>query len=287
MSGRRDAKGTLYVVATPIGNLDDITLRALKVLKAVELVAAEDTRRTGNLLRHYGIETPVLSVHEHNERARVDRIIARLERGGSVALVTDAGTPAVSDPGAALVSAIRDGGFRVEPIPGASAIAAAFSASGVQTDGFTFMAFPPIRSKDRKLWLSKLHEAVQDRAVIFFEAPHRLLKTLEELSVSVNRPIMAARELTKLHEELAWGTPSELIDRFQSPQGEFTIVIPPSNQAQKAASPPTDAEIAFLFGQITDTVRTKSKKDAARLVGEQLGLAAREVYAALERHKLG
>ena len=287
MSGRRDAKGTLYVVATPIGNLDDITLRALKVLKAVELVAAEDTRRTGNLLRHYGIETAVLSVHEHNERARVDRIIARLERGGSVALVTDAGTPAVSDPGAALVSAVRDGGFRVEPIPGASAIAAAFSASGVQTDGFTFLAFPPIRSKDRKLWLSKLREAVQDRAVIFFEAPHRLLKTLEELSISVDRPIMAARELTKLHEELAWGTPSELIDRFQSPHGEFTIVIPPSNQAQKAANPPTDAEIASLFGQVTDNVATRSKKDAARLVGERLGLAAREVYAALERHKLG
>src|SRR5512145_1540183 len=136
MSGRRDAKGTLYVVATPIGNLDDITLRALKVLKAVELVAAEDTRRTGNLLRHYGIETPVLSVHEHNERARIDRIVGLLERGGAVALVTDAGTPAVSDPGAALVSAIRDAGFRVEPIPGASAIAAAFSASGVHSDGF-------------------------------------------------------------------------------------------------------------------------------------------------------
>jgi 16S rRNA (cytidine1402-2'-O)-methyltransferase len=276
MSGRRDARGTLYVVATPIGNLDDITLRALKVLKAVELVAAEDTRRTGNLLRHYGIETPVLSVHEHNERAR-----------GSVALVTDAGTPAVSDPGAALVSAIRDAGFRVEPIPGPSAIAAAFSASGVQTEGFTFLAFPPIRSKDRKIWLSKLQAAALDRAVIFFEAPHRLLRTLEELSISVNRPIMAARELTKVHEELAWGTPSELINRFRTPQGEFTIVIPPADQAEKVVDPPTDAEIAALFGQITDTVATKSKKDAARLVGERLGLAAKDVYAALERQKLG
>jgi 16S rRNA (cytidine1402-2'-O)-methyltransferase len=287
MSGRHDGRATLYVVATPIGNLDDITLRALKVLKAVELVAAEDTRRTGNLLRHYGIETPVLSVHAHNERARIDRIIGHLDRGSSVALVTDAGTPAVSDPGAALVAAIRDAGFRIEPLPGASAIAAAFSASGVQSDGFTFLAFPPIRSKDRKVWLSRLQAAVRDRAVIFFEAPHRLLRTLEELSIYVNRPIMAARELTKIHEELVWGTPSELIDRFQSPQGEFTIVIPPSNQAQKSVDPPTDAEIVALFGQITDSVATKSKKDAARLVGEQLGLAAREVYAALERHKLG
>ena len=287
MSGHRDAKGTLYVVATPIGNLDDITLRALKVLKAVELVAAEDTRRTGNLLRHYGIETRVLSVHEHNERARIDRIVGLLERGGSVALVTDAGTPAVSDPGATLISAIRDAGFRVEPIPGASAIAAAFSASGVHSDGFTFLAFPPIRAKDRNLWFSKLEAAALDRAVIFFEAPHRLRKTLDELSISVSRPIMLARELTKLHEELAWGTPSELIERFQAPKGEFTVVVPPADQGQKAVSTASDREIAALFGQITDLVATDSKKDAARLVGERLGLTARQVYAALIRHKLG
>ena len=287
MSGRRDAKGTLYVVATPIGNLDDITLRALKVLKAVELVAAEDTRRTGNLLRHYGIETSVLSVHEHNERARIDRIVGLLERGGSVALVTDAGTPAVSDPGAALVSAIRDAGFRVEPIPGASAIAAAFSASGVRSDGFTFLAFPPIRAKDRKFWISSLEAAARARAVIFFEAPHRLLKTLDELSILVDRPIMVARELTKLHEELAWGTPSDLIERFKTPKGEFTVVVPPADLSQKAVNPPSDGEIAVLFGQITDSVATASKKDAARLVGERLGLTARQVYAALLRHKLG
>ena len=287
MSGRRDAKGTLYVVATPIGNLDDITLRALKVLKAVELVAAEDTRRTGNLLRHYGIQTPVLSVHEYNERARIDRIVGLLERGGSVALVTDAGTPAVSDPGAALVSAIRDAGFRVEPIPGASAIAAAFSASGVHSDGFTFLAFPPIRAKDRKLWIASLEVAARDRAVVFFEAPHRLLKTLDELSVSVDRPIMVARELTKLHEELAWGTPSDLIEHFRTPKGEFTVVVPPADLSQKPVNPPSDGEIAVLFGQITDSMATASKKDAARLVGERLGLTARQVYAALLRHKLG
>jgi 16S rRNA (cytidine1402-2'-O)-methyltransferase len=137
------------------------------------------------------------------------------------------------------------------------------------------------------LWLSKLQAATLDRAVIFFEAPHRLLKTLEELSTSVNRPIMAARELTKIHEELAWGTPTELIERFQTPQGEFTIVIPPADPAQKVAEPPTDEEIAALFGQITDLVATKSKRDAARLVGERLGLAAKDVYAALERHKIG
>ena len=146
--------GVLYVVATPIGNLEDITLRALKTLKTVQLVAAEDTRRTGNLLRHFEIEVPIISVHEHNEEARVQKILGRLAKGESVALVTDAGTPGVSDPGAGLVAAVRGAGFRIEPIPGASAVAAAISAAGIKSDGFTFMEFPPIRSKDRKLWFA-------------------------------------------------------------------------------------------------------------------------------------
>jgi 16S rRNA (cytidine1402-2'-O)-methyltransferase len=133
------AAGTLFVVATPIGNLEDITLRALKILKTVQLVAAEDTRRTGNLLRHFGIDVPVISVHEHNEQARVQKIAGRLAKGESVALVTDAGTPGVSDPGAGLVAAMREAGFRVEPIPGASAVAAAISAAGINSDGFTFL----------------------------------------------------------------------------------------------------------------------------------------------------
>src|SRR5262245_12622120 len=135
----RESKGVLYVVATPIGNLEDITLRALKVLEQVGLVAAEDTRRTGILLRHYGIDTSIVSVHEHNERARIDRILGQLTKGESVALVTDAGTPGISDPGAALVASVRDAGFTVEPIPGASAVAAAISASGIQSHGFTFL----------------------------------------------------------------------------------------------------------------------------------------------------
>src|SRR6185503_2576693 len=174
----RDSKGVLYVVATPIGNLDDITLRAIKILKQVQLVAAEDTRRTGILLRHFGIDTSILSVHEHNERARVDRIVSQLAKGESVALLTDAGTPGISDPGAALVAAIRTAGFKVEPIPGASAVAAAISASGVSSQGFTFLGFPPIRSKDRKLWLEQLSEASRHRLVVFFEAPHKVKKTL-------------------------------------------------------------------------------------------------------------
>jgi 16S rRNA (cytidine1402-2'-O)-methyltransferase len=174
--------GTLFVVATPIGNLEDITLRALKVLKAVQLVAAEDTRRTGILLRHFDIEVPIISVHEHNERARVEKIVGRLSKGESVALVTDAGTPGVSDPGAALVGAIRGAGFRIEPIPGASAVAAAISAAGINSDGFAFLGFPPVRGKDRKQWFESLLSSTRDRAAVFFEAPHKLRKTLKDLA---------------------------------------------------------------------------------------------------------
>src|SRR4029453_7776241 len=220
----RDSKGVLYVVATPIGNLDDITLRAIKILKQVQLVAAEDTRRTGILLRHFGIETSILSVHEHNEHARIERIVSQLAKGESVALVTDAGTPGISDPGAALVAAIRAAGFGVEPIPGASAVAAAISASGVSSQGFTFLGFPPIRSKDRKSWLEQLSEASRHRLVVFFEAPHKFRKTLEDLDKLVKRPIIIGREITKIHEEFVCGTIPELLTRFEVPQGEFTVL---------------------------------------------------------------
>lgn len=279
--------GTLYVVATPIGNLEDITLRALKVLKSVQLVAAEDTRRTGILLRHFDIEVPITSVREHNERARVDKIVGRLANGESVALVTDAGTPGVSDPGAALVAAVRAGGYRIEPIPGATAVAAAISAAGIHSHGFTFLGFPPVRGKDRRQWFGAVTEAARDRAVIFFEAPHKLRKTLEELALSVDRPIFVARELTKVHEELIWASPNDLLKRFANPHGEFTLVIPPLGARETKPEMRPDSEIAQIVGQITKTQQTKSLRQAARLAGAQLGMSAREVYAALDRVKLG
>ena len=219
--------GTLFVVATPIGNLEDITLRALRVLKEVALVAAEDTRRTGNLLRHYDIHTPLLSLHEHNEGARTPKLIHRLEQGDSIALVTDAGTPGVSDPGAQLVAAVRKAGLRVEPIPGASAVLAALSAAGIPSDGFGFAGFAPIKAKDRKRWFDLLLLGSRDRAMVFFEAPHRLQKTLKELDNLVKQPIIVARELTKLHEEFIIGTPGQLIMVFAQPIGEFTLILPP------------------------------------------------------------
>ena len=282
----RDSKAVLYVVATPIGNLDDITLRAIKILKQVELVAAEDTRRTGILLRHYGITTPILSVHEHNEKARVERIVGRLAKGESVALVTDAGTPGISDPGAALVAAIRGAGFTVEPIPGASAVAAAISASGISSHGFLFLGFPPIRSKDRKQWFGEAATAAAKRLVVFFEAPHKLTKTLEELGSYVDRPILLGRELTKLHEEFARGTPKELLARFASPQGEFTLMIPPADPSIDQPEQASEEDVMVLFGQITESGAASSKREVAREVGERLGLSAKEVYEIVERNKL-
>ncbi|MFM8536439.1 MAG: 16S rRNA (cytidine(1402)-2'-O)-methyltransferase [Acidimicrobiia bacterium] len=282
----RDSNGVLYVVATPIGNLDDITLRALKVLKQVQLVAAEDTRRTGILLRHFGIETSILSVHEHNESARVERVTARLAKGESVALVTDAGTPGISDPGAALVAAVRQAGFTVEPIPGASAVVAAISASGISSQGFVFLGFPPIRLKDRKNWLAEVSRSSNDRLVVFFEAPHKVRKTLEDLVVLVKRPIIVARELTKLHEEFVQGTPAELLAKFQEPQGEFTVLVPPADASEIETDRPSDAEVVIVFGQIAERSALGSKREVARAVGERLGMTAKEVYDIVERSKL-
>jgi 16S rRNA (cytidine1402-2'-O)-methyltransferase len=273
------------VVATPIGNLEDMTLRAIKILKQVQLVAAEDTRRTGILLRHFEINTPILSVHEHNERARVERIVGRLAKGESVALVTDAGTPGISDPGAALVAAIRTAGFTIEPIPGASAVAAAISASGIQSHGFVFLGFPPIRGKDRKNWLAEVAEASKSRLVVCFEAPHKLRKTLEELGSYVNRPIMVARELTKMHEEFVKGTPGELLARFESPHGEFTLLIPPAEPSELAAEVVSDEDVLTLFGQITENGSAGTKREVAREVGERLGMTAKQVYEIVERNK--
>jgi 16S rRNA (cytidine1402-2'-O)-methyltransferase len=282
-----DRAGTLYVVATPIGNLEDITLRALRILKSVALVAAEDTRRTAILLRHYDIATPLLSVHEHNERDRVDRITDRLGEGDSVALVTDAGTPAVSDPGAHLVAAVREAGFRVEPIPGPSAVLAALSASGVASDGFAFVGFPPNRLNARTNWLASIVAESSKRAVVLFEAPHRIQATLRELSILVKQPIMLGRELTKAHEEIRVDTPANLADQFAEPRGEFTLVIPRSEQPSLASGTLTDAQIADEFGQMTLNEAVPSKREAVRKLATRLGLSPKAVYASLERNKIG
>src|SRR4051812_36051684 len=202
--------GTLFVVATPIGNLEDITVRALRILREVAVIAAEDTRRTQHLLARHGIATPTTSLHEHNEAGKSPSLIARLQQGESIALVSDAGTPTVSDPGGLLIRAAIDADVRVEPIPGPSAILAALAASGLPTDSFTFVGFPPTRSKERKTWFERLK--VVRGTVIFFEAPHRIDETLREFHRELGDcDVAVGRELTKVHEHLVRGPISTVI----------------------------------------------------------------------------
>jgi 16S rRNA (cytidine1402-2'-O)-methyltransferase len=218
--------GTLYVVATPIGNLEDITLRALRVLREVALIAAEDTRHTRKLLARYEIETPLLSFHEHSPPARLQKILQRLESGESVALVTDAGTPGISDPGASLVKAAHEAGIPVVPVPGASAVTAALSVSGFAAARFRFEGFPPRKAGARKRFFEAFQE--EDAPIVLFESPHRLLDTLQTaLEVLGDRPVVICREMTKQFEQIFHGTLSVALQHWQqhAPRGEFVIVL--------------------------------------------------------------
>lgn len=276
--GRGHAAGTLFVVATPIGNLEDITLRALRVLREVSVVAAEDTRRTGNLLRHYQIETPLLSLHEHNEHQRIGPLVRRLEAGESIAVVSDAGTPGISDPGARLVKAARAAGLRVDPIPGPSAVTAVLSASGLSFERFAFAGFAPIKSKDRKQWFEWV-SSLSDIPVVCFEAPHRIRRLLEDAGMLlVERPILIARELTKSYEEWLDGTTAV------PARGEFVIVFGQIANLTPAA-PPAPAEIVAEFGRLTENGGFASRREVVKAVAEQLGVSVRDVYETLERVK--
>ena len=277
--------GTLYVVATPIGNLEDITLRALRVFREVAVVAAEDTRRSGNLLRHYDIRTPLVSLHEHNEHRRRVQLVTRLKAGESIALVTDAGTPGISDPGASFVRAARDAGIRVEPVPGPSAVTATMSVAGVESQGFVFLGFLPTRSKDRKVALARLVE-FPTLSYICFEAPHRLRKTLRELHLILgNHQIFMARELTKIHEQWLEGPLETLEAEIGDPRGEFVIIIPPRLVDSAPAGDLTDQEVSSLFGQITEK-QLVGRRASIREVARRIGRSQKDVYAALERAKL-
>jgi 16S rRNA (cytidine1402-2'-O)-methyltransferase len=218
---------TLYLVATPIGNLEDMTFRALKVLKEAALIAAEDTRHSLKLLTHFGIQPrKLISCFEHNEVKRVSEILQVLESGGSVALITDAGMPAISDPGYWVVKAVLEKGFKVSPVPGASAPLAALAASGFQATPFTFMGFLPPKAGDRRSALLQVRS--EERTLVFFESPHRLRAALKDmLNVFGNRACAAARELTKLHEEFVRGRLEDLVRHFkdQEPMGEFVIIV--------------------------------------------------------------
>lgn len=222
---------TLYLVATPIGNLEDIILRALRVLKECDVVAAEDTRHSGSLLKHFGISKPLLSYFQFNEAKRSEEIIERLRRGEKVALVTDAGSPGISDPGERVVKAAINAGFRVESIPGASALVAAVTASGLPTEEFHFIGFLPHKSGQRRNKLESLKSF--DGTLVLYESPYRVEKLLGELNeVFPDRPVVLARELTKKFEEFLRGKPAELLALTQkrSLKGEFVVLIGPAEQ---------------------------------------------------------
>ncbi|MFZ9736768.1 MAG: 16S rRNA (cytidine(1402)-2'-O)-methyltransferase [Prochlorotrichaceae cyanobacterium] len=218
---------TLYIVATPIGNLEDITYRSLRILRSVSVIAAEDTRHTGKLLQHFQITTPQISYHEHNTQQRIPQFIQRLEQGETIALVTDAGVPGISDPGLELVQACIEAGIPITPIPGACAIITALCAAGLPTDRFVFEGFLPAKTKARRDRLDTLLR--ETRTLIFYESPHRLRAMLADLATAFgpDRSLVLCRELTKLHEEFWRGTIAAALEHYQDqdPQGEYTIVV--------------------------------------------------------------
>jgi len=276
--------GTLFVVATPIGNLEDITARALRVLGEVSLIAAEDTRRTAQLLARYAIATPTTSLHGHNEERKSASLVGRLTRGENLALVSDAGTPTVSDPGTHLIAAAIAAGARVEPIPGPSAALAALAASGLPAETFLFLGFPPIKAKARSAWFDTLVAA--GRTVVFFEAPHRIRATLEQLSARAGDcQIVIARELTKIHEELVRGPISKVLPSLQTARGEFTVVADIGHATHlMSRALAGDAEIATEFGVMTHNDNL-TRREAISALARRHSRTPNDVYAAIERSK--
>jgi 16S rRNA (cytidine1402-2'-O)-methyltransferase len=270
--------GTLYLVATPIGNLEDITYRAVRILNEAGLIACEDTRQTRKLLDHYGIRKPTVSYHEHNEAERAGELAARLLGGESIALVSDAGMPLVSDPGYRLVRVALDSGVPVVPIPGPSATLTALAASGLPTDAFHFAGFLPHKPGQRL----KALEAIADEqaTVIFYEAPHRIIESLEAVEQVLGaRPIVVARELTKLHEEFLRGTAAELraiLAARDSIKGEITLLIGKALAPEPDDTPVPDAVEALVRDGTP-------RMDAIKQVARRRGLSKREVYAQLVR----
>lgn len=272
--------GTLYVVATPLGNLEDITMRALRVLREVNLIAAEDTRHSRKLLMHYGISTPLTSYHDWSERQKAPRLVEELKRGKSIALISDAGTPGIADPGYHLVQAAIAAGLRIEAVPGASAVAAALSVAGLPTDRFAFEGFVPARQSARRKFFTAL--AHEPRTVVVYEAARRLPACLRDLhDVLGPRQIVVARELTKMFEEILRGTAGDLLAQLnrrlgeRTLQGEVTLLI----AGGEAAAAPVPAEdlataIARLRGE------GMSLKDVARVLARERGVSRREVYQA-------
>jgi 16S rRNA (cytidine1402-2'-O)-methyltransferase len=274
-------KGVLYVVATPIGNLEDITYRAVRILREADLIACEDTRQTRKLLDHYGIQTPVISYHEHNEAARAEELAAKLEKGQTVAQVSDAGMPGISDPGYRLIQLAIASGLTVVPVPGASAVIAAVAASGLPTDAFEFQGFLPAKSGQRRTALEALRSA--GHTVVLYEAPHRIRETLEDIAsvLGPDTPVVIARELTKVHEEFIRGTVKDVLSRVQGRElkGEITLLLG-AGESQPAVEAAKD-----LSTRLREIMREQEidEKSALKVLAKESGLAKSEVYREVQR----
>jgi 16S rRNA (cytidine1402-2'-O)-methyltransferase len=284
---RASAGPALYLVATPIGNLEDITLRALRLLKEVDVIACEDTRQTQKLLNHYGITTRTVSYHEHNEMTRAAELVKDLQDGASVALVTDAGMPGISDPGFRLISLAIRHHVTVVPIPGASAFLAALVASGLPTDSFRFSGFLPAKRGDRRAAL----EAVKNspRTQVFYEAPHRIVETLTDIVEVMGeaRHVVIAREVTKLHEEFLRGRAGEVLETLKTRdgvKGEITLLIGKADATESHGASESKVSVRQRVEQIM-TEEKIDEKAALKKVAKELGISKSEVYREWQRSK--
>jgi 16S rRNA (cytidine1402-2'-O)-methyltransferase len=266
-------KGTLYMVSTPIGNLEDITLRALRVLKEVDLVAAEDTRHSLRLLNHFGISKPMISYWKEKERVRSEEIIRKLHAGQSVALISDAGTPGIADPGAVLIKKAIEEHIQIVPVPGPTAFVAALSISGLPTEEFAFRGFLPSGKTQRRKVLSDL--SLEQRTLIFYEAPHRVDETLDDMEMAFGkRRAAVAREITKIHEEVLRGSIPEIRNEMKGKKvaGEYVIIVEGRTEPDKPATADVLLEIRFLMR------RGLGRKEAVRKVAEEYDLSKKELY---------
>ncbi|MGL5617299.1 MAG: 16S rRNA (cytidine(1402)-2'-O)-methyltransferase [Sarcina sp.] len=272
--------GTIYLVPTPIGNLGDITLRALEVLKSVDLVAAEDTRQSLKLLNHFEIKKPLISYHMHNEQGKGEELIEKAKAGKNIAIVTDAGTPGVSDPGEVVVKKAIEQGVKIEVLPGATAFTTALVYSGLSTNQFMFKGFYPRENKDRIEFLNDIKD--RQETIIIYESPYRILDCLTSIKENLgNRRIAACRELTKLHEEIARGTIEEVINHFTNnqPKGEFVLVLEGKTKEEiEKEKKSTWEELSIEEHIIKYINQGESKKDAMKLVAKDRGISKSDVY---------
>jgi 16S rRNA (cytidine1402-2'-O)-methyltransferase len=276
------SEAVLYVVATPIGNLEDMTPRALRILESVALIAAEDTRHSGRLLSHFNIKTPMIAVHDHNERQQQQKIIEKLQRGDDIALISDAGTPLISDPGFVLVREVRAAGFKVSPLPGCCALVAALCAAGVPSDRFAFEGFPPAKSQQRLNFYTAL--AAETRTLMFYESPHRIIDSLKDIVAAFgpDRQIALARELTKTFETFLNGTAEAVLAQVEADpnqrKGEFVLMVEGAPKQDESLLDPRSSEVLDIL------LEELSVKQASALAAKITGIKKKVMYqAALDR----